>query len=156
MLTNKEIAAGLKLIPNGEKITQANYEELIQKYTLLYKENLDKKEKGGQMNMAKISDYVKDYESPQTTKNIADLQEVSTDMELEDDEFEFTDKQTQQIKVVKQKVINVNGVTYRVPVSVIQQLKILMEDNPGLKKFKVKKSGNTKDDTRYQVIPVLR
>jgi hypothetical protein len=156
MLTNKEIAAGLKLIPNGVVVNQNNYEELVQKYLALYKEKQDKTQNGGQMNMAKISDYVKDYESPQTVKNIADLQEVSTDIELEDDEFEFTDKQTQQVKVVKQKVINVNGVTYRVPVSVIQQLKILMEDNPGLKKFKVKKSGNTKDDTRYQVIPVLR
>ena len=45
MLTNQEIAEGLKRIPNGVKITQANYEELIQKYNLLYKEKLDKIEK---------------------------------------------------------------------------------------------------------------
>jgi len=30
-----------------------------------------------------------------------------------------------------------------------------MEDNPKLKFFKVKKSGTTKDDTRYQVIPLM-
>ena len=104
--------------------------------------------------MGKLSDYAKEYVPQQTTKNIADLQSVSTDIEIEDDEFEFTDKVTKQIKTVKQKVIIVNGEAYRVPVTVIQQLKVLLEDNPGLKKFKVKKSGQTKDDTRYQVIPI--
>jgi hypothetical protein len=105
--------------------------------------------------MSKISEYAKDYVPQQTTKNIADLKEVSTDIEIEDDEFEFTDKVTRQPKIVKQKIITVDGESYRVPVTVIQQLKVLLEDNPSLKKFKVKKSGTTKDDTRYQVIPVL-
>jgi hypothetical protein len=104
--------------------------------------------------MSKISEYAKGYEPKQTTKNIADLNEVSTDLELEDDEFEFTDKVTRQAKTVKQKVIVVNGDSYRVPASVIQQLKVILEDNPNLKRFKVKRSGSTKDDTRYQVIPL--
>lgn len=104
--------------------------------------------------MSKIGDFAKDYEPPQTTKNIADLPEVSTDIELEDDEFEFVDKMTKQLKTVKQKVINLNGESYRVPITVIQQLKVIMEDNPSLKRFKVKRSGSTKDDTRYQVIPL--
>jgi hypothetical protein len=106
--------------------------------------------------MSKISEYVKGYEPATTTKNIADLKEVSTDLELEDDEFEFEDKVTHQTKTVKQKVITINGETYRVPTSVIQQLKIILEDNPTVKKFKVKKSGSTKDDTRYQVIPLFQ
>jgi hypothetical protein len=110
--------------------------------------------KGGQMNMSKISDYAKGYETKTTTKNIADLPEVSTDLELEDDEFELTDKVTKQVKTIKQKVIVVNGESYRVPASVIQQLKVVLEDNPNLKKFKVKRSGSTKDDTRYQLIPL--
>jgi hypothetical protein len=105
--------------------------------------------------MSKISDFAKEYEPQQTTKNIADLPEVSIDLELEDDNFEFTDKVTRQTKTVNQKVINLNGENYRVPVSVIQQLKIILEDNPKLKKFKVKRSGSTKDDTRYQVIPLV-
>lgn len=104
--------------------------------------------------MSKISDYAKEYEPKQTTKNIADLPEVSTDLELEDDEFEFTDKVTRQAKTVKQKVVVINGESYRVPASVIQQLKVILEDNPQLKRFKVKRSGSTKDDTRYQVIPL--
>jgi len=104
--------------------------------------------------MSKISEYAQSYEPTATTKNIADLKEVSVDLELEDDEFEFKDKNN-QVKNVKQKIIVVEGESYRVPVSVIQQLKVILEDNPTLKKFKVKRSGTTKDDTRYQVIPLL-
>ena len=103
--------------------------------------------------MATIKDFAKSYEPKATTKNIADLPEVSTDFELEDDSFEFTKDGV--IKTVTQKVINVNGTAYRVPTSVIQQIKIILEDNPSLKKFKVKKSGSTKDDTKYQVIPLF-
>ena len=103
--------------------------------------------------MAKISEYAKDYEPAATTKNIAELQSVSTDLELIDDEFEFT--KNGETKIVKQKVIVVDGEQYRIPVSVIQQLKVFLEDNPALKKFKVKKTGTTKDDTRYVVIPLV-
>ena len=102
--------------------------------------------------MTKINEFAKDYES-KATKNIAELAEVSVDLELEDDEFEFSDADG-KVKHVKQKVINLNGESYRVPISVIQQLKVLLEDNPTLKKFKVKKSGVGKENTRYQVIPV--
>ena len=107
------------------------------------------------MNMSKISEYAKGYEPIATTKNIADLKEVSVDLELEDDEFEFEDKITHQVKTIKQKIVVVAGESYRVPTSVIQQLKIILEDNPNIKKFKVKRSGSTKDDTRYQVIPLV-
>ena len=100
-----------------------------------------------------IGEIAKDYES-KTTKNIADLPEVSVKVEVLDDSFEYTDK-TGQNKVVKQKVINVNNESYRVPISVLQQLKVLLEDNPKMQKFKVKKTGEGKDNTRYQVIPLL-
>jgi len=104
--------------------------------------------------MAKLNEFAKDYEPIATTKNIADLPSVSVDMELEDDSFEFTDKVTNLPKKVTQKVIRIEGETYRVPVSVIGQLKIILEDNPNLKNFKVKKSGTGKDDTKYMVIPL--
>jgi len=106
------------------------------------------------MNMSKISEFAKDYEPQQATKNIADLKEVSTDLELVDDEFELIDKVTKLPKTIKQKIVVVDDESYRVPITVIQQLKVILEDNPELKKFKVKKSGTTKDDTRYQVIPL--
>ena len=103
----------------------------------------------------KLSEFAKDFEPASKTKNIADLKEVGTDLDLIDDEFEVTDKITKQLKVVKQKVIVVNNESYRVPNSVIAQLKVILEDNPNCKKFKVKKSGTTMDDTRYQVIPLM-
>ena len=103
--------------------------------------------------MVTIREFAKSYET-KSTKNISDLPEVPADIELEDDDYEFTDKNG-QVKTVKQKVVNLNGEAYRVPVSVVQQLKVLIEDNPGLKKFKVKRSGTGKDDTRYQVIPLF-
>jgi len=105
--------------------------------------------------MSKLSEFAQGYEPVAKTKNISDLPQVSTDLELMDDEFEFEDKRTGETKVVKQKVIIVNEEKYRVPVMVIQQLKVLLEDNPNLKNIKVKKTGTTKDDTRYQVIPVI-
>ena len=104
--------------------------------------------------MAKISEFVEEYQQTALTKNIADLKEVSIDLEIMDDEFEFMDDVTKQTKVVKQKVIVVDNEKYRVPVSAIQQLKIILKDNPSIKKFKVMKSGTTKADTRYQVIPL--
>mgnify|MGYP007071608095 CR=1 FL=1 len=103
--------------------------------------------------MSKIGDYAKDYVS-ESTKNISDLKEVPTDVELEDDEFEVKDKQTGKTEVVKQKIITLNNEKYRVPNSVFKQLKVILEDNPNLKKFKVKKSG-TGMETSYQVIPLV-
>ncbi len=103
--------------------------------------------------MVKIEEFVKTYES-KTTKNISELTEVLTNLDLQDDEFEFTDKEGNE-KTVKQKVIVVNDEKYRVPISVIQQLKVMIEDNPAIKKFKVKKTGEGKDNTRYTVIPIL-
>jgi len=103
--------------------------------------------------MAKLSEAAKEYVPSSKTKNIADLDKVSTDLELVDDEFEF--EKGGVTKVVKQKVVVVEEENYRVPITVIQQLKVVLEDNPELKFFKVKKTGTTKDDTRYQVIPLM-
>jgi len=88
-----------------------------------------------------------------STKNISELKEVSVEMDLQDDKFEFTKEGN--IKIVEQKVIEVDGEKYRVPISVIQQLQVMIEDNPNLKKFKVKKTGEGKDNTRYTVIPLV-
>ena len=105
--------------------------------------------------MTKLNEFAKDFEPASKTKNIADLKEVSTDIDLIDDAFEVIDKITKQSKTVKQKVIVVDKEKYRVPSSVIGQLKVILEDNPNCKKFKVKKSGTTMDDTRYMVIPLM-
>jgi len=114
---------------------------------------LIKSQTGGH-NMPKIGEFAKSYEPIAKTKNISDLAEVSTDLEILDDEFEFEDKVTKQTKTVKQKIVTIAGENYRVPVSVLQQLNVILEDNPQLKKFKVRKTGEGKDSTRYLVIPL--
>jgi len=85
---------------------------------------------------------------PQKTKNITELSQVSTELLLKDESFKNNDDEQVNIKVVE-----VNGERYRVPQSVINSLKVILEDNPNLKTFKVKKTGEGMD-TRYTVIPL--
>lgn len=103
--------------------------------------------------MATIGEAADNYQPSTKTMNIADLDRVSIDLQIVEDSFEFT--KNDETKTVTQEVIVIEEVKYRIPVTVKQQLKVLMEDNPNLKFFKVKKTGNTKDDTRYQVIPLM-
>jgi len=103
--------------------------------------------------MATIGEAADEYQASTKTMNIADLDRVSIDLQIVEDSFEFT--KGDETKTVTQEVIVIEDVKYRIPVTVKQQLKVLMEDNPKLKFFKVKKSGTTKDDTRYQVIPLI-
>jgi len=102
--------------------------------------------------MAKLGEYAKEHIATTATKNITDLPEVKVDMDLEDDSFEF--EKDGETKTVNQKVIVVDDVKYRVPVSVIKQLKIHLEDNPKLQKFKVRSTGSGMD-TAYTVIPLM-
>ena len=102
--------------------------------------------------MAKLKEEAMTYESKQT-KNIADLEVVSVDLDVEDDEFEIEDEKG-NLKTIKQKVIIVDGEKYRVPNSVLKQLKVLLEDNPKITKFKVKRSGQGLN-TDYTVIPLV-
>jgi len=101
--------------------------------------------------MAKLKDEAMAYE-PKLTHNIAELESVSVDLETEDDEFETEDKDGKP-KVVKQKIVIINDKRYRVPNSVLNQLKILIEDNPKLQYFKVKRTGQGLN-TDYTVIPL--
>ncbi len=102
--------------------------------------------------MAKLGEYAKEHVSATATKNITDLPEVSVDLELVDDSFEF--EKDGETKTVNQKVVVVEDEKFKVPTSVINQLKVLLEDNPTMKKFKVKSSGSGMDK-RYQVIPLM-
>ena len=104
--------------------------------------------------MAKLGEEAKAYEAPKT-HNIADLDEVSVDIEILDDEFEAVDEHTGKPKVVHQKVIIIDDEKYRVPNSVLKQLKVLLEDNSDIKAVKVKKTGEGLKTT-YTVIPVTK
>lgn len=93
-----------------------------------------------------MKETAKAYVPPQT-KNIADLDIVQTDMEVlhkvvnegTKDEFSYN-------------YILVDDVEYRVPTSVIKQLKAHLEDNPELTAFQVKKEGEGLK-TEYTVLP---
>ena len=93
--------------------------------------------------MASLKEEAKGYE-PKHTLNIADLDVVSVDVEIQsenDVEFPY-------------KYVEIDGQRYRVPASVIASLSALLEDNPNLTKVKVKKSGEGMK-TNYTVIPLV-
>jgi len=99
-------------------------------------------------NMTSIKDAAKNY-TPQHTKNIADLPEVNIElMQLED--RTGTDSKGEEFTY---KVIVVEGEEYRVPGSVIGNIKGILEKKPDLKRISVSKTG-TGMDTRYTVIPI--
>ena len=98
--------------------------------------------------MPTLSEFAKTY-TPTTTKNISELKEVDVTLILED--REGTDKSGNTFKY---KVIIVDGEEYRVPNSVIGNLKVILEKKPSMKKFSVARQGTTKDDTKYTVIPL--
>ena len=98
--------------------------------------------------MTTLSEFAKTY-TPETTKNISELKEVDVNLVLED--REGTDKNGNNYKY---KVIVVDGADYRVPSSVIGNLKAILEKKPSMKKFSVARQGKTKDDTKYTVIPL--
>jgi len=100
---------------------------------------------GGKKNMGTIKDNAKAYEPP-TTKNIAELERISVDLVIE--EREFTRQDGTNFKV---DVIVVDGEDYRMPTSVLKNLKAILEEKPDLKEFKVKKSGEGLK-TEYTVI----
>jgi len=87
------------------------------------------------------------YES-KSVGNIADLPKVTTALKVEDREGTNDEGKTFQYKVIV-----VDGQEYRVPASVLKSLKAILDDNPELQEFKVKKSG-TGMNTEYTVIPL--
>ncbi len=103
--------------------------------------------------MAKLKDEAEDYESKQVN-NIADLDEVSVDLDVKEGSFETNDDKGNP-KTVKYKYVEVDGEQYRVPNSVLKQLKVHLKDNPKLEKIKVSKSGKGLN-TDYTVIPIQK
>jgi len=110
----------------------------------------EEKLKGGNKQMEhqkSIKDEALSYES-KSTLNISDLPQVSTDLLLE--ERNGTDAEGKKFSY---KVVVVDGQDYRVPVSVLKNLRIILEENPKLKFFKVKKFGKGMA-TEYTIIPL--
>ena len=87
------------------------------------------------------------YES-QRVGNISELPSVSTDLVVEDKTGVDKNGEAYNYKVVLE-----NGKEYRVPASVLRDLKSMLEESPNLKRFRVKKSG-VGLDTEYMIIPL--
>lgn len=97
--------------------------------------------------MASLKDEARAYQ-PKHTKNIADLKEVSVELNLEDRSGVDSENKTFEYKVVV-----VDGEDYRVPGKVIGDLKAILEKKPTLKTFSVSKKGMGLN-TVYTVIPM--
>lgn len=95
-----------------------------------------------------IKEQAKEYE-PKETKIISDLKSVSVDLETKHKVVPETDDN----EGFEYNYIIVEDVEYRVPDSVLKQLKVLLEDEvtKDMKTFKVNKTGSG-FKTQYQVI----
>jgi hypothetical protein len=107
-------------------------------------DNLNNKEV---KKIATLKEAALEYETPQT-KNIAELEVVSTAIPITEKVFkEGTDEE------FRFNVISINNEEYRVPNSVLNSLKMILDENSKLEHFKVKKEG-TGLQTKYTVIPL--
>jgi hypothetical protein len=100
--------------------------------------------------MSSIKDSAINYISP-VTLNISELNKISVDVEV----FEKTGQKEDgtefsylYFKIAEQE--------YRMPVSVLKDLKEQLKEIPDLKFFKVSKTGTGKYDTKYTVIPLVK
>ena len=97
--------------------------------------------------MASLKEAAQAYEAQQT-KNIADLEIVSVSQEITRETRKNKDGEEYKIAT-----INVAGVEYRVPNSVLEKLQTMLLEKPEMKSFKVVKSGEGLK-TEYTVVPL--
>ena len=130
------------MIPNQFKQSQQHHDlnEFIDEKQIKQLETEEEK-------MAKLNEAALNYETPKT-KNIADLDKVPVELELEDGEGKDSEG-----KVFRYKFIVVDGESYRVPGSVLGGLKAVLTKKPDLKFFSVSRQGEGMN-TRYIVVPM--
>lgn len=93
--------------------------------------------------MPTIKEEAQKYEAKGKVKNITELPSIETNVVVHDEmEADYP-----------YKYFEVDGERYKMPLTVLGALKAILEENPELKKFKVKKQGEGKE-TRYTVIPL--
>jgi hypothetical protein len=98
--------------------------------------------------MARLKDVALAYEPTAATKNIADLDSVSLEIDMIPKVFKEgqSDEYTQD-------VITIDDEDYRVPKTVQAQLKTMIEAGINFKTFNVVRTGTGISDTVYTVIP---
>lgn len=97
--------------------------------------------------MGSVRDEAKAY-TPSKTLNVSDLEAFSLETKMEDRSGKDKDG-----KDFSYKVALVTGNEYRVPASVLNDIKTLLEAKPTLKTVKVVKKGQGMN-TKYSVIPM--
>jgi hypothetical protein len=95
-----------------------------------------------------IKDNAKNYQ-PKSVKNITDLKVVPIDLIMFEEKG--IDKNTNE--EYKYNYIEVDGEKFRIPDSVLKDLKSILEKKPSLKTFSVSKTGEGRN-TKYIVIPL--
>lgn len=98
--------------------------------------------------MGSIKEAAKEYE-PNTFKNVSVLESIDVDAEVKEEK-----KQNSEGEDYTVKYIEVDGEKYRVPFTVLRDLKSILTKKPDLKSFCVSRVGTTKEDTKYTVIPL--
>ena len=127
-----------------QEVQETWQEEEIMRQLNITKEDIN--------TMASLTEFAQAYEPTSKTRNISELKEIPTSSQIIDDEF-TVDKGKETEKIVKQKVIVIGNEKFRVPFSVIADLKAILEKNPTMQKFSVSKKG-TGLQTKYTVIPL--
>lgn len=98
--------------------------------------------------MATLRETAQAYEPPQT-QNIAKLEKIPVDLDLQDGEGRNKDG-----AVFKYKYIVVEGVSYRVPGSVIGGIKSVLKKMPHVRYVTIDREGDG-INTRYHVMPYV-
>ncbi len=99
--------------------------------------------------MATLKESAEAYVETAKTKNIADLERVSVILDVQSKTLK-----TKEGEEFSFDYVTIEGEDYRVPKTVFKSLKIMLEDNPNLAFFRVKKTGAGLD-TVYTVIPLM-
>ena len=98
--------------------------------------------------MTNLGDGAKSFEA-KTMKNIADLEVVTLDVPFVENE----ERKDSEGKQYIDNYITIDGIEYRVPNSVLEQIKAIIKGKPDTKAVKVTKSG-TGLGTKYNTFPL--
>lgn len=99
--------------------------------------------------MAKISEMAA-LAQEKKVKNISELPSFST----KSLDMETATRQRQDGEEYEVNITVVDGVEYRIPHTVLMQIKTLQENNPKIDYVKVVRKGQGKEGTTYTVVPV--
>ena len=141
----KQLEAEIELDEEWVEIKPAEYPVIDRYLTEEQKKEIrNRAKKGGETNMVSLKEEAQAYE-PKQTLNVADLEKV--DISLDVEERSGTDGEGKEFKY---KVLVVEGKEYRVPNTVLEEIKKIVTLRPETKFVKVTKSGSGLS-TRYSV-----